>query len=1119
MCLPMTSFADIPTVLMRFPNSFGGKIVFEARNSLWVVPSAGGPAVRLTSSPGRDFAPRFSPDGRWIAYVGSHKGKQEVYVIPSAGGQPKRLTTQGRVSLITAWTSDSRSVIYLSDRQAWNDRIVQAFAAPLTGGLPHMLPLDRAGTMSYGPDGHTIAYDRNFNNFSTWKRYEGGLAPDVYTYDFLSRHLERITDWKGTDTFPMWVGRRIYFLSDRDEHRRANLWVYDLDSRTSRPVTHFSDYDIDFPSYGDREITFQQGGKLWSLTVPGEQLQEVNVTFPKDNANTKPRIATVNSQIREWDSDYDIDYSLSADGQNAVLSARGDIFTMATGSGVVRNLTQTSSAEEDHPAWSPDGQKIAYTTDGSGEQQLAVRAAQGGPEFLLTHFAKGFLYTPVWSPGGDQIAIYDGAHRLWLVPAALGEPKLVAYNRNHYMHETDEHDVAFSPDGRWLAYSVSRATRLRALHLYEVATGKDVEISSPMESDYRPAFSSNGMLLFFVSDRHENPVLSDRETNAITLKSGGVFVTTISKGGLNPFAQSMSDDAKDDAAKTNLSSARIQSMPTGIDFDGLMQRAVALPIEPNKVDGLEVRRNRVYYHTSPPSLIEGSFPGEKAALHVYNRTTRTDQVVVEDVDTFRVSADGARVLCNRLGHWIIADEQGDAPLQSELKLDDMRVHVDPRQEWAEMFENSWRLERDLYVNTNMNGDDWAAVHDSYARLLPLLGSREDLNYLIGEVIGELASSHTRVGGGDTGNELPTARYSYLGADYTLDPVSHRYRFSRIYPGDNTRELYRSPLSVPGIAIHEGDYLLAINGHALEEPDSPDSLLEGTQGLVSLTIARDLSGQHHSITVNPIASEVRLRELDWISSTRARVDVLSQGRIGYIHMSDMQGLGMEQFVQQFYPQLEKEALIIDDRWNPGGYIDEIILERLRRVLSSMQTGRDRVPQTQPDQIMSGPKVMLINQNSASDGDVFPFHFRSYGLGELIGTRTWGGVRGLRTNWPLLDDGSLVVPEITFYDLQGRWAVENRGVDPDVFVEDVPGEFLDQHDAQLETAVARILQKIGQIPQGRLQPPADFPVFAPGGETPASYQPQSNGCAARGEPKASPYAAVHTRSEGLCATTIQ
>ena len=1116
---PGLVFAEPSATLMRYPNSHAGRIVFEARNNLWVVSNTGGTAERLTTDPGHDFAPRYSPDGHWIAYVGSYEGRQEVFAIPATGGEARRLTFQARVNLVVAWTSDSKSVIFLSNRKGWNNRIIQAFSVPIDGGLPAQLPVDRAGTMSYAPDGNTIAYNRIYANYSTWKRYDGGLAPDIYTYNFPTKHLERITTWKGTDTCPMWVGRKIYFLSDRDEHRRANIWVHDLDTHSTRAVTHFDDYDIDFPSYGDGEITFQQGGRLWTIDLPSERLRVLSVRVPDDGARTMQRTVAVKQLVREWDSDYDADYSLSPDGRRGLFSARGDIFTIGVNDDA-RNLTATSDSDEDHPAWSPDGRRIAYTTDSSGEQQLAVRSAYGGPEKLLTHFTSGFLYTPVWSPRGDLLAIHDGAHRLWLVPAEGGEPKLIAYNRDHYMHETDEHDATFSPDGRWLAYSLSRPTRLRALHMYEVATGKDLEVSSPMESDYRPAFSPDGKLLFFVSDRQANPVLADRETNSITLKSGGIYVTTLSAQTRSPMALDEGANQSQSGVPQSLAQTEDPAgIQTEVDLRGLMQRAVSLPVEPNKIDGLQVRGKRVFYHTMPPPMVEGEFPGEKSELRTLDLATKADQLIVNDIDTFSISANGEIVLYKRQEHWTVAEAQAGAPHPEDLGLDQLWVQINPREEWAEMFENAWRLERDLFVNANMNGSDWGAVHDSYARLLSLVGTREDLNYVIGEMIGEMASSHVRVGDGDMGEEPRPAKYIYLGADYQLDKISRRYRFELIYPGDNSRALYRSPLTWPGVDVHEGDYLLAINGHELTSPETPDEVLEVTTGRVTLTIASSPLGERHTTLVEPVSDESRLRELLWIDNNRSRVDTLSNGRIGYLHMSDMQGLGMQQFAQQFYPQLGKEALIIDDRWNPGGNVDQMVLERLRRVLSSMQTGRDRIPQTQPDQIVDGPKTMLINQNSASDGDVFPFHFRSYGLGELIGTRTWGGVRGLRTNWPLLDGGNIVVPEITFYDLEGRWAVENHGVQPDVEVEDVPGEFLTGHDIQLETAVNRLLQKIGPVPHDKLKAPPDLPAFAPGGIEPASFQPEANVCAARSEISSLPYHSVHVRSSLACLPQVR
>jgi tricorn protease len=1124
------SAAGTTATLMRYPNSRGDQIVFEAHGNLWTVSKTGGAACRLTTDPGTDLMPRFSPDGKWIAYTTKHGVSQDVYVIPAQGGQARQLTYDGQSNIVATWTPDSKSVVYLSRRAAVPLGGDEAFQVALEGGQPTRLPLGRAGLMTFSPDGKSIAYNRFFYDFRTWKRYDGGMAPDVYIYTFATRQLQRITDWKGLDTAPMWVGHKIYFLSDRDEHRRANIWVYDRDTRTSRAVTHFGDYDIDFPSYGDGAITFQQGGRLWAIDLPSETLHEVKVQVPDDGLRTMPRSIAVSNQIRDEDSDYDVDFSLSPNGKRAAFSGRGDIFTVPVQDGPTRNLTHTSNAEEDHPGWSPDGRFLAYTTDVTGEQQLAIREAEGGKETIITHFRNGFLYKPVWSPKGDWIAIHDGAHRLWLVPAHGGEPRQVAYNQNHYMHETDEHDAAFSPDGRWLAYSLSRPTRLRALHLYEIETGKDTEVSSPMESDYRPAFSPDGGLLYFVSNRHEISVWSDRETNAETLKSGGVYVTTLAAQGTSPFSLHSEEGATQgetlnsrlakgtqtphsSASADTPKAAPLPDDSVHLDLSGLMQRAVAVPVEPNKIDALDVRQDRIFYLTEPPPTIGAPFPGEKNVLHLYDLAAHKDEVVTEDIDFYTLSSDGSRVLFERNKSWTVADARPGAPGSVDLKLDDLRAQVDPRQEWAEMFENAWRLERDLFVNANMNGDNWGAVHDSYAELLPLLGSRDDLNFLIGQLIGELGSSHTYVGeGGDVSGGAPGAPAAFLGADFAADTQTGRYRVANIYAGDNTRDAYRSPLTWPGVDVHPGDYLLAINGVELLAPATPDSLLSRVTGPVELTFASMPTGQRRNYLVDPVASESRLRELAWTNGNREMVDRLSHGRIGYIDLSDLMALGMEQFQRQFYPQLAKEALVIDDRGNRGGNADQIVLERLRRVLSGMQTGRDRVPQTQPDQVMPGPKVMLINGYSGSDGDVLPFFFRSYGLGKLIGTRTWGGVRGLRTFWPLLDGGYVVVPEITFYDLQGRWAIENRGVLPDIEVDDVPGEFQQGRDHPLETAVTTLMTTLGDTPHTNLKPPADAPVYAPDGEAAPSFQPAQTPCDGALTGVTASFEAVHRRTGG-------
>ena len=1089
---PLFAWAGAPT-LMRYPNSHDDRIVFVAHGNLWTVPVAGGTAQRLTSDPGQDMMPRYSPDGRWIAFTASYQGSQDVYVIPASGGEAKRLTFYSQSvtdNLVVTWTPDSRAVVFLSRNRGIPKRIYRLYQVPVEGGPPTPLPLDRGGLMTYGPDGHSIAYNRIFVDFATWKRYDGGQAQDVYTYDFDSKHLERITDWKGKDTAPMWVGRRIYFLSDRDENRRANLWVYDQDTKQTRAVTHFRDYDIDFPSYGDQRITFQQGGKLWAVDLPSEQLREVRVEVPDDGTRTMPRTVKVQDAIREEDTDDDQDYALSPNGERAVFCARGDLYTVPAQHGAIRNLTESSHAEEDHPAWSSDGRTIAYTTDVTGEQQVAMRPAAGGPETILTHFKTGFFYLPVWSPDGKTLAVWDGNHRLWLVPTDGTEPKQVAYNQFHVMHEVHEHDVVFSTDSQWLAFSTMQPNQQRAIHLCELKTGKDSVVSSPMNSDYNPAFSPDGTLLYFVSDRHELPTYSARETNIALLKPSGIYVATLTGQAPSPFAPQSDEGAsskKPDHPNEGASSEAPGQPVVRIDLEGLMQRAVPLPIPPGDIAAINTRGNKVFYATHPSPMLAGDLPGEKSAVHAFDMKARKDEVIVEGTDTYSLSADGARVLYKQGQDWHVADATGGHGSDKVLKLDGMRMRVDPRQEWAEMFENAWRLERDLFFSSVMNGNDWRAVHDNYARLVPLVGTRDDLNYVIGQMLGELGSSHTYVGGGDNDDNTTAVPTALLGVDYQLDEASGSYRFAKIYRGDNTRKEYRSPLTEPGINVHAGDYLLAVNGHELKAPATPDSLLVGVEGPVSLTVAPASNGPTREILVEPLKSEASVREQDWIDHNRERVNRLSGGRVGYVYVSDMQSLGMEQFVRQFYPQLTKQALVIDERWNNGGNTDQIVLERLRRVLVGMQTTRDRVAQTQPDQVLAGPKVMLINHYCGSDGDVFPFYFRAYGLGKLIGTRTWGGVRGIRTFWSLLDGGYITVPEIAFYDLEGHWVIENHGVDPDIEVEDVPGEYLDDHDIQLETGVKTLLDELARQPRPVVQPPPLLPAYPEAGIVRPSQEP--------------------------------
>jgi tricorn protease len=1125
LCLGATADADqTGHTLMRYPTLSGNTIVFVAHDNLWSVPRTGGTASRLTAEEGRDVMPRFSPDGRWIAFTGEYQGNRDVYVIPAGGGAAQRLTftsdiapevslRSGPNNMVVTWTPDSKSIVFLSRRMAWNGWINRLFTVAVTGGLSQLMPLDRGGFLSYSPDGKQIAYNRIFTNFRTWKRYHGGLGQDIDIYDFDSRKLTHVTDWPGRETFPMWYGKTIYFMADHDPHERENIWAYDTGSHEFRQVTHYTDYDIDFPSLGsagaqgEAGIVFQQGGKLHVLDLPSEQVHDLDVIVPDDGTRTGPRYVDAKSTIRDVDMAEHTNYDVAPNGNRVAFSARGDLFTLPAEHGNTRNLTQTSNADEDHPSWSPDGKTIAYTTDISGEQQLAVRPAEGGAERLLTHFEHGYFYTPRWSPGGDELAFTDNEHRLWIVAVAGGEPQQVAQDPYQEVQ-----NFAWAPDGRWLAYVLTGPNQQSGIWLYNRDTRKSTRVSDPRSNDFSPEFDSAGRYLYFISTRHENPTLSHSEFNIATLKMAGIYVATLKRAAPSPFGprsdegavgtEEHSDEAhgestvkggsgkdgKSSEAGKDSANAGFKpgaSKPLQIDLEGLTERAVPLPIESAEINRIDARDDKVFYMTAPSQMIEGPLPGEHTVLHVFDMKQRKDATVVAGLDNYVVSLDGKKVAYKSGADYFIADAKaGDGKGEEGRKkvdLGHMRVRIEPTREWAEMFASAWRLERDFFFMPQMNGVDWNAVRTAYERLLPLVGSRSDLNYLLGEMVGEISNSHTYVGGGDAmpaDKRVPTA---FLGADFALDSSSGRYRLATIYQGDNTRDRYRAPLTAPGLDLHAGQFLLAIDGVELEAPTDPYSLLVGKQDqTIKLTVADTANGARRDVVVKPVHTELPLREQAWIDHNRELVDKASGGKIAYVYLSDMESLGMEQFIRQFYSQMDKQALLVDERWNGGGFIDQILLERLRRVLVGMDTDRERAPQTIPQQLIVGPKVCLMNHYSGSDGDIFPFFFRRYGIGPLIGTRTWGGVRGIRGEWRLLDGGGITIPEDALYGLNSQWVLENHGVEPDMTVDDSPADWQAGHDPQLEAGVNYLLGELKKHPGGLPPPPPSLPAYPPESE---------------------------------------
>ncbi|MGH8427587.1 MAG: S41 family peptidase [Gammaproteobacteria bacterium] len=1068
--------------LMRFPTLHGNTIVFEAGGNLWKVGIGGGAATRLTADPGYDQMPRFSPDGQWIAFTGEYAGQTDVYVMPAAGGDVRRLTYMSDVTpqaplrwgpnnMVVTWTPDSKSIVFLSRRDTFNSWFGRLFTVPVDGGLPTALPLPKGGELSYNADGTKIAYNRIFRNFRTWKHYYGGLAQDVWIYDFKSKKIQQITHWKGTDVDPMWYGDTIYYASDEGPNQTMNIWSYSLKTQKFQQVTHFKDYDIDWPSLGDNGIVFADEGKLYVLKLPSEQLTEVKVTVPNDGLRTQPYWYDASQMIRSA--------GIAPNGKLAVFGARGDIFTVPVKHGDTMDITQTSNAREQFPAWSPDGKTIAYVTDASGESEIAIRPANGsGSETPLTTTNDRSYYGPQWSPDGKWLAFSDSSKTLWLVNVASKQAWKVAQDKWAEMM-----DFSFSPDSDWLTYSQTQPNLMRALYIYSMDTHQTHQVTSGWFNDSDPTFSSDGKYLYFVSARHQNPTFSNAEFNFADLDVDGIYVTTLQASTPSPFAPEQASAVSATPATSAGAAGKSAKKAKGpvkiqIDFKGLAERAVPVPVAPAEISQLGESGGVIFYAAQPNPVLGKPLPGEQPALMAYDMKNRQGKQLVTGATGFMISADGKSLLYSSGNNWFVrpadmSDGNGD-----QLDLSHMQMQVDPVAEWKEMYWQAWRLYRNFFINPNMNGKDWTAIGKRYAALLPLVTCREDLNYLIGEMNSSLQNSHTYVGGGDLPNAPKYVATGELGADFALDQKSGRYQLARIYQGDNTIDGYTAPLAQPGIKAAAGDYVLAINGRQLKAPTNPYEYLVNTLGTtVTLTLADNPAGSGSwTVRVTPIANALPLWEHAWIEQNRERVNKLSDGKIGYIYLSDMEQVGMDQFIRQFYPQLIKPGLIIDDRFNGGGFIDPVVIERLSRKLIAQFAGREdgHAPQ---NSIAIGYKAVLINHYSASDGDIFPWKFKHLGLGPVIGTRTWGGVRGIRGMWPLMDGGYISIPEESMYDNKSQWIVENIGVTPDIRVDNLPGQVMSGQDPQLETAVQVLMQKIKAHPIELPKQPSWSPAYPP------------------------------------------
>lgn len=1066
---PALAQADDDTRMLRFPDLHGDRVVFSYAGDLWIAGIDGSaPARRVTSHPGLELYPRFSPDGRSIAFTGQYRGDEQVYVIPSEGGQPKQLTFYpsagplparwGTGHQVYGWTPDGSAVLFRSIRDGFDDR--RLYRVDVAGGLPVALPMPRAGSGDYSPDGTKILYSPLFRDFRTWKRYQGGWAQNLFIFDLERNQTTQITDHVRTERDPVWLETGLYYVSDQDG--TLELFRYDETSGAHTQLTRNDDWDIKWAAGdGERRIVYEIGGRIGLYDTGSNRERQLSIRVPDDGVRTMARRIQVDDQIE--------DFGIAPDGKRMLATARGDVFTLPVEFGVTRNLTQRGDAHDREAAWSPDGRHVAFISDRSGEEQIYVVARDGGDARALTTDLKARLYHPVWSPDSTQIAFHDHTGRVHMVDL---EGKRIEVTDSPY---GTIDDYTWSPDSRWLAWSRRDDNGTRSLFVWS-ARSKDVtRLGDGFFTAYSPAFARDGKHLYFLSDREFAPQIGSFEWNYVVDRETGIFAYALTPDAPNPFAPRNDETGADDKVDNGKDKGKdddkqADDVVVAIDFDGIDQRVIRVPVEADNIDGIALTDSHLLIVSSGP-FYYGRASDVPVKLAAFDLEKRESKTVAEDISGMALSSDGKFVIVRQNGGYKRI-ELGNSDEADAIDTGNMVVERAPATEWRVVFDEVWRRFRDYFYVRNMHGYDWESLRARYRPLVEHVSTREDLNYLMGEMIAELNVGHAYVSGGDL-QAPPRSKVALLGARFEADAESGRYRLARVFAGHNQEPKYRAPLTEVGVGVEAGDYILAIDGRALTTADNPYALLtdRGNQPVELLVNDTPSETGARRVLVDPIDSESNLIYLAWVERNRKYVEQQTDGKVGYLHIPDMGSDGIYEFIKWFYPQSRKLGMIIDVRGNGGGNVSSMILQRLmKRPLAFGYQAHSAWADTYPEGAFIGPMVSLISETSASDGDIFPYFFREAGLGPLIGKRSWGGVVGITGRGTLLDGGEVFVPEFGMGQPGKGWIIEGEGVAPDIEVENDPTSTA---DAQLDRGIAEVMQRI-EARQPAFLPKPEAPV---------------------------------------------
>lgn len=1054
---------DKPLLLQR-PALSKTQIAFTFAGDLWTVSRSGGEATRLTTGVGIEFAPLFSPDGSQIAFTGQYDGNVDVFTVAATGGTPKRLTYHPGPDIAVAWTPDGKNILFRSPRVSYS-RFQRFFTIPVEGGVETEVPLPMAYEGAYSPDGQRLAYLPIAPAFGQWKNYRGGQTTKIWLANLSDSSVTEIPRQNSNDYNPLWVGDKVYFLSDRNG--RFTLFEYDTKTRRVSQLIKNDGLDIKSAQAGPEAIVYEQFGEISLYDLKSGKTSKVSVTLNGDLPGVRPRYEKVATSISN--------IALSPTGARALFEARGEIISVPAEKGNPRNLTNTSGAADRDPAWSPNGKWIAYFSDESGEYALHLRdqSGMGDVKKIILGSSPSYFYSPTWSPDSKKIAYTDKRLNLWYVDIEKGSP--VKVDTNTYENPWRVTDPDWSPDSKWITYTKQLKNRMCAVFVHSLETGKNTQITDGLSDARFANFDKNGKYIYFTASTNAGPTTGWLDMSSFPHQTTrSVYLVVLKKGEASPLAPESDEEKPQDEKKdeTPKPPAKKEPVTVTIDFEGVGQRILALPIPAKNYVGMGVAKPGIIF------IVEGSgsgfLGGGGLAIHKFDLEKKKLDKVQEGVTAFTLSANGEKMLVGQgVGparrFTIMPTMTPPKPGEGVLNVAEMEVYVDPRAEWKQMYNEAWRIQRDFFYDPTLHGLDYEGTKKKYEAYLENIAHREDLNYLFREMLGNMSVGHHNAGGGDAPqpNQVQTG---LLGADFKVE--NGRYRFAKIYNGENWNPQLRAPLTQPGVDVKVGDYLIAVNGREVRSTDNVHAFFEGKankQVLIKVSANADGSNARE-YTIVPVANDVGLRQLDWIESNRRKVDQMSGGKLAYVYLPDTAGGGYTNFNRYYFSQIDKEGAVIDERFNGGGTAADYIIDYMRRPLLNKWATREGEDFSTPSASIYGPKAMIINEYAGSGGDLMPWLFRKSGIGPLIGKRTWGGLVGIYDYPQLIDGGGVTAPRVAFYNLQGEWEVENYGTAPDIEVDFNPSEWRKGRDPQLEKAVEVLMAELKKKPTPKFKKPA-------------------------------------------------